>query len=464
GAGETPAPPPGPVTLATDRGRQSGGVVAQGGGDAPYNYAPSLILEDGRHRMWWCSQLGAAAPGGDDVLYAESASPDGPFTAPGGSPSIPVLSGSTAGFDAIHTCDPSVIKVGPTYYMYYTGAERDNHANGSAIGVATSPDGISWTRAGAAIVAPSNDQPRDNAYGAGQQSALWLDGWFYLMFTDTTGSVADWNGAGQFVLRSKDHRFATGVQALGVNGFEPVSSTRAPRTRSVANAFSADWMYVAALRAFVIAHSTDHGTTLTFWDKDFTANPHPQVHIPGPWREGPGLVRTPLGHAPVSAEDPCGRVAVDVVRATVEGPAAAPTDLAHFGLDLAGVPGCATEESTGVLHGFAVPSPANTTDLVLDGKVVRVERRSVSDRLAVRVLDRRPAAVDAMQVVAEIPAGVDAVRGPDGRIGLVLGEDELWVLGDATTAAEIAALNSSTVTEVSKQVWESYAKTGDLRR
>ncbi len=458
-----PVPPPQPVELTPDRLRQSGRVVAHGGWDAPYNYAPTLLLEGGKHRMWWCSQLGAALPGGDDVLYAESAGAGGTFAAPDGNPSVPVLSGSTAGFDAMHTCDPSVIKVDGTYYLYYTGAERDNHANGSSIGVATSKDGITWTRAGHAIAGPSHDVLRDNTYGAGQQSALWLDGWFYLMFTDTTGEAAGWNGAGQFVLRSKDPLFGTGVQALGPAGFTPVDGTRSKRTRSVVDAFSADWMFVGALQAFVIAHSTDHGTTLTFWNKDFTAKPHPPVHIPGPWREGPGLVRTARGHAPVSPEDPCGRVAVDVVRATVEGPANAPTDLAHFGLDLAGVPGCATQDAARVLHGFAVPSPENTTDLVLDGVVVRVERRSVTDRLATRVLDRRPPVVDDLPVVAEIPAGVKAVRSPDGKLGLLL-EDQLWVLGAGEVAAEVVALNSSELTAVTKKVWDSYEKAGELRR
>ncbi|MFI9010582.1 beta-xylosidase [Actinosynnema sp. NPDC053489] len=457
------APPPRPVALATDRARQSAGVVAHGGGDAPYNYAPTLLLEGGKHRMWWCSQLGAAQPGGDDVLYAESAGVDGPFTAPDGNPSTPVLSGSTAGFDAMHTCDPSVIRVDGTYYLYYTGAERDDHANGSAVGVATSKDGLTWTRAGQAIVGPSHDVLRDNVYGAGQQSALWLDGWFYLMFTDTTAEAAGWNGAGQFVLRSRDPLFASGVQALGRSGFQQVPDTRSRRTRSVVDAFSADWMYVDALQAFVIAHSTEEGTTLTFWNKDFTATPHPRVHIPGPWREGPGLVRTALGHAPVSPEDPCGRVAVDVVRATVQGPANAPTDLVHYGLDLADVPGCATKEAARALRGFAVPSPANTTDLVLDGGVVRVERRSVTDRLAVRVLDRRPPVVDHLPVVAEVPAGAEAVRAPDGRLGLVLA-DRLWVLGAGEVAAQVVAANSSKPTAVTEEVWDSYEEVGDLRR
>ena len=455
--------PPKPVPLTADRGRQSGGVVAHGG-DAPYNYGPTILLEDGRHRMWWCSQLLVAAPPGDDLLYAESASAAGPYAAPDGMPGMPVLSGSVDGFDGVHTCDPSVIRLGDTYYLYYTGAAGD-HANGNAIGVATSPDGISWTRAagGKPIVSPSYDVARDNTYGAGQPSVLVVDGWFHLMFTDTTGEAAGWNGAGQFVLRSKDPTFASGVQALGPAGFQQVPDTRSKRTRSVVDAFSADWMYVAALNAFVIAHETEHGTTLTFWNKAFTANPHPQVHIPGPWREGPGLVRTSLGHAPVTADDPCGRIAVDVVRATLDGAAAAPTDLSQFGLDLANVPGCATEESAALLRGYAVPSPANTTDLVLDGRVVRLERRSVTDRLATRVLDRRPPVVDDLPVAAEIPAGAKAVRAPDGRIGLLV-EDRLWTLGAGDAAIEVVTLNSSRLASVSKKEWDSYEKAGELRR
>lgn len=469
GSAPTSTRNPVPVPLATDRGRWSAAVVAYGGGDSPYNYGPTVLLEGGRHRMWWCSQLGAAVPAGDDLLYSEAGSAAGPFVAPNGAPAMPVLSGSVTGFDGVHTCDPSVIKIGGTYFLYYTGAAGD-HAHGNAIGVATSADGLSWTRAagGTPIVSPSYDKTRDNTYGAGQPSVLVVEDWFYLMFTDTTGEAAGWNGAGQFVLRSKDATFASGVQALGPDGFQSVPDTRSKRTRSVVDAFSADWMYVDVLRAFAIAHETEAGTTLTFWNKEFTGNPHPKVHIPGQWREGPGLVRTALGHAPVSAEDPCGRIAVDVIRATVDGAAAAPTDLQQFGLDLVGVPGCVDESSAAVLHGFAVPSPRNTTDLVLRGKVVRIERRSVTDRLALKVLDQRPPVVDVLPVVATIPAGAKALRSPDGQIGLLLSKDddadELWVLGSGPAADEITALNSSEPTLVTKAAWAAYPKAGDLRR
>lgn len=457
---ETTTTPALPVSLGIDRPRESPGVVAATGGDSAYNYAATVLAENGTYRAWWCSQLGAAQPDGDDIIYAESTSLDGPFGNPDGPPGRPVLSGNVTGFDAMHTCDPSVLRVAQTYFMYYTGIASD-HDHANAIGVATSTDGVNWTRppGGKAIITPANDTMRENKYNAGQPSALYLDGWYYLMFTDTTGKAAGWNGAGQFVLRSPNPLFGNGVEALTDKGFVAVDKTSAPRTRSLVDAFSADWMWVDALNAFAIAHSTEHGTTITFWDRDFTRKPYEPMHLPGPWREGPGLVRTAEGHAPIHLEDPCGRVPVDVLRATVDGPANAPSDIRRFGADFVGARGCATKESAAkVLNGFAMPSPERTMDLVVGGNVVRVERRSVTDKLAKRVLDQRPAAVDQLPVVARVQAGAKAVRGPDGQVGLLLDGDRLWAVG----GEEIATLNSSKITQVTAAQWKGYQRAEDL--
>ena len=217
-----------PVSLTTYAGRQSPGVIAAGGGDAPYNYAPSVLLDNGRYRMWWCSQLGVANPPGDDILLAESTSMDGPFAGPDGRGGTPVFSGSGTQFDGMHTCDPSVVKVGGTYFMYYTGA-AGAHAHGNAIGLATSTDGRVWTRAngGRPLITVSRNVRRDNTYGVGQPSVVYLAGRYYLMFTDTTGQDAGRNGAGQFVLRSTDPAFTREVEALGPTGFRPVPDTNA---------------------------------------------------------------------------------------------------------------------------------------------------------------------------------------------------------------------------------------------
>ncbi|MGB3443184.1 MAG: beta-xylosidase [Actinophytocola sp.] len=446
-----------PVRLTTRAGRQSPGPVAYGTGDAPYNYAPSVLWDGGRYRMWWCSQLGIANPPGDDILLAESGSMDGPFLGPDGRGGTPVFSGSVARFDAMHTCDPSVLKVDGTYYLYYTGAAGD-HAHGNAIGLATSRDGRVWTRAngGRPLVTAARDVKRDNTYGAGQPSVIYLAGLFYLMFTDTTGQDSGHNGAGQFVLRSPDPAFGRDVAALGRDGFQPVQDTSA-RLRSVVDAFSADWMWVDALATFAIAHETRDGTTITFWDWGFRSQGYEPLLLPGPWREGPGLVRRADGHAVVSLDDPCGTVAIDLVRATHEA-AAGPSGLRHFGLDVTGFDACAEPgRAVLALDGFAVPSPSRTVDLIVGGQIVRFDRRSVAEKLAVRILARRPEALAGVEVAAHVKPGTPVLRAPGRGIGFLL-DDRLWRI----SSAEAAALNSSAVGDTTPQEWDGYERGLDL--
>lgn len=453
-------PAPSDVQLSTAKARESQGVVAAGAPGAPYNYGPTVMLDGAKDRMWWCSQYPTALPPGDDILYGESFSLDGPFTGPSGSAPPAVLSGDPGHFDGVHTCDPSVIRVDGTYYLYYTGAAGD-HALGNAIGLATSTDGLNWTRLSAPIVSPSHDVHRDNTYGAGQPSVVYLDGWFYLMFTDTTGRDAGWNGAGQFVLRAKDPTFATGVESLGGKGFAAVTNTGTPRTKSVVDAFSADLEWVDALGAFAIAHETQNGTTLTFWNRDFTAHPYRDVVIPGAWREGPGLVRRPDGHAPASATDPCATVPFDVVRATGLGEAGAPTDLRHFGLDVVGVQGCADpQRALGMLDGYAMPSPVRTMDLVVAGKVVRIDRRSVAEQLATHLLDQRLSVLDRVPVAAHLASGARALQAPGLGVGLLLDDGKLWPVHPSA----VVALDGSVIEPVSTAQWRSYPEGPTLGR
>ncbi|GAA2802666.1 beta-xylosidase [Saccharopolyspora taberi] len=444
-----PAEPPPTLTLTSAGGRESPGVVAAGGLPAPYNYGPTVVAEDGRYRAWWCSQLPGVGPAGDDILHASSPDLGAPFTADA-APAVPVFSGQPGGFDAMHTCDPSVLRVGGRYYLYYTGAAGD-HAHGNAIGVASSDDGLAWRResGGRPVVTSSHQVVRPNVYGAGQPSAVFLDGWFYLMFTDTTAAGAGWNGAGQFVLRARDAEFSDRVQALTATGFEPVGRDPVDRARSVVDAFSADWMWVDALDAFAIAHQTAEGTTITFWDREFTRHPYYPLIIPGAWQEGPGLARDPSGHAPVSTSDPCGTVPVDVLRATALNPA--PTDIRRFGIDIVDVRACESpERARAVLHGFGVPSPSRTVDLVRDGEKVRVERRSVAETMARGVLGERVPALDGLPVVGTIPAQAPALRSPEGEVGLLDDRGRLWTVPMAAVDA-----NGSVIRDASRSEWDA---------
>ncbi|HEX4721164.1 MAG TPA: beta-xylosidase [Pseudonocardiaceae bacterium] len=442
------------TVLATGHDRASRGVIASGGPKAPYNYAPSIMATGGGYRMWWCSQLPGVPRPGDQILYATANSPDGPFTGPDGAPADEVFGNSPHGFDGLHTCDPSVIEVDGTFYLYYTGT-ADPAGNGNAIGLATSSDGVHWTRAdgGAPIVSEAGDL-HDHLYGAGQPSALYLDGWFYLMFTDTTGAETS-DGAGQFVLRSADPTFQRGVQALGQNGFAAVPSATTARLRSVLDATTSDWMWVDALNAFAVAAGAPNGTTITFWDADFTYHPYQAIFLPGAETEGPGLVRRPDGHAPVAATDPCGRVPLDVVRPTTKG--AGPDDLAHVGVDVTGLHACdQPAQALTLLDGFAIPAPDRTIDLVVNGKLVEVERRSVALALAAGMDDGPPASITALPVVAHLTAGATAVSAPNRAVGMLLDDGKLWVVGSPA----IARANSSQVTTVLTARWDAYPRGG----
>lgn len=444
---------PASIALATGPQRASAGVIASGGPQAPYNYAPTIMAAGGRYRMWWCSQLPGVPRAGDQILYATAPSPDGPFAGPDGAPGDQVFGNSPAGFDSLHTCDPSVLLVNGTYYLYYTGT-GDPGGNDNAIGLAVGSDGVHWTRAdnGAPIISASGDQA-GHPYGAGQPSAVYLDGWFYLMFTDTTGAAGDSGGGGQYVLRSADPTFQTGVQALGQYGFVPVANATTARLRSVVDATTSDWMWVDALNAFAIAS----GTTITFWDADFTYHPYRRLTLPGTETEGPGLVRRPDGHAPVATTDPCGRVPVDVVRPTARG--AGPDGLMHVGADITGLHACDQPgQARLLLNGFAVPAPDRTVDLVVDGKLVEVERRSVALALAVGLDDDPPASITALPVVAHLKAGAPALSAPGRPVGVLLDDGELWPIG----TADVAQADSSPVTTVPVQRWDAYPRGSDL--
>ncbi|WP_231644754.1 family 43 glycosylhydrolase [Sciscionella sediminilitoris] len=443
--------------LSVDRPRDTLNI-AGGGTAAPYNYAPSVMADGSTTRMWWCSQLPDAGPPGDDILYAQAPGIDGPYGSNGVAATAALSGSGGTAFDAKHTCDPSVIRVGGTYYMYYTGAAGDK-AHGNAIGMAKSTDGTTWQRNGEPIVRPSLGNDGQNTYGAGQPSALYLDGWFYLLYTDTSSRSAGDNGAGQFVLRAKDPTFTEQVQMLTGSGFTDKGMLAPGNEKNLVDAFSADWMFSDALDAFALAHETKHGTEITFFDRNLRSQPYQPVLLTGPWQEGPGLARRGDGHAPVSTSDPCSRVPLDVVRATVT--PNAPSNLSHFGLDVTGVHGCATPgRALGLLRGYGVLSPQRTVYLVVDGGIVRVERRSVAEALALGVLDTRVPALDGAPMLADLAPAAPGITATGRPLGLMLSDGKLWPVGKD----ELARLNSSPVQTVSPDRWDIYPSGSDLSR
>ena len=98
-------------------------------------YAPEIMLESGIYRMWYGGQ---GWDGHDRIHYAESA--DGLAWNKFGV----VLD---SGF-ANHVNDPSVVKVAGTYYMYYTEAGVGTN---DRIHYAESADGLAWNKFGVVL-------------------------------------------------------------------------------------------------------------------------------------------------------------------------------------------------------------------------------------------------------------------------------------------------------------------------
>jgi hypothetical protein len=271
---------------------------------ASYDYVPTAMYDGGRYRIWWCG-----GTVGDHILYAESDSLYGPWTGPGGQGTYGDVfqpTGNPADFDGFHTCDPSVVNVNGIYYMYYGGlATLDKKGTGinipTKIGVATSSDGIHWSRGngGRPIVEPhGNVADFPNKYGAGQPSVVFVGGYFYMIYTDTTGVDSDpRNGAGQYVLRSPDPFVQKNVDELTASGFKRVMGGKPSTRHSLLAAFSTDWAYVDALNAFLVAVDKVPGRTDLYVFSGSLSKLMQSIYIDGAWTEGPGLVRGPHGHA-----------------------------------------------------------------------------------------------------------------------------------------------------------------------
>lgn len=130
-------------------------------------YAPSVLIDGRKWKMWYGGQ---GKDGHDRISCAEST--DGKQWQRIGV----VLEDKTAN----HINDPSVIKVGNTFYMYFTRAETFVI---DRICVATSSDGIQWEQKGLALDAGS--EGAWDSLSVGRPSVIYDDGMFKLWYTAT---------------------------------------------------------------------------------------------------------------------------------------------------------------------------------------------------------------------------------------------------------------------------------------
>ncbi len=142
-----------------------------------YNYAPSIMLENGKYRMWWCAKDDRD---GDSIYYSESSNGMN-----WEKPRI-VLQTVYGGEQGKWACDPSVVKANNDYYYLFFTSEHPDfwlnpHGAGSdgQIFLATSKDGINWTHAcDRKPVIPLPKKYKgvgNNVYGIGQSSVIFME-------------------------------------------------------------------------------------------------------------------------------------------------------------------------------------------------------------------------------------------------------------------------------------------------
>ena len=285
-----------------------------------YDYVPSITYVNGIYRMYWCGSR-ANYPR-DNIFYAESNTPTGPFHAKGSATPntfsvVLTGSGDPKSFDYNFVCDPSIIQFEGKWYLYYGGISDAAGYHRTEIGVASSKDGFKFTRlnGGRSILKSHKEATSLNGYGTGQPSALVKDGYIYLSHTDTyaRGTQAG-SAAGQFVVRSKDPTFQTGVESRNNDHWiklEDLTSGREePYERyflrtiwSFVQIFSTDWAYQKDMNQFVVAnHGQSQKLELITYDADtFQKKTDGLINYTLPWTDGPALTRTFDGGAIVNS-------------------------------------------------------------------------------------------------------------------------------------------------------------------
>ncbi|HET9677102.1 MAG TPA: hypothetical protein VFP21_06325 [Solirubrobacterales bacterium] len=429
------------ATMSSPTYRSSTSDVAGGGA---YNYAPTVML-DGSYKVWWCGGIA-----GDHILYGESSSLNGPFHAPGsGNQYLDVLQ-PTAGseLDATHTCDPSVIRVRGTYYMYYGGLSEGT-GKPTQIGVASSNDGINWTKLNndRPIVTPRN--PGCGCYGAGQPSAAYVDGYFYLMYTDASGL----NGGTQYAIRSIDPTFQSGVETATASGWALRTSSNYD-TYVVSNSFSPDWQYSDALNAWIVLSNQDGGKTFVrFLSRDLSHVLRPDLEIPSSWSEGPGLVSTPEKHAVAPPNGECQRIKLDFIQSTP--PASPPNDLKHFGEDLLTGRGCSQltgEQVSGMFNGYGIEVWGLPLTVVVEKKRLQFQLSAPAQDITHNFIGTTSEVFYAIPYGASLFSG-STVLGASGRpAAFQLDGGVLWPV----SSIKVITDDNSSITYVSQAEFDSY--------
>lgn len=249
-----------------------------------YNYAPTIIFDEGVYKMWWCGPNGDGEVI-DQIHYATSI--DGFHWG-----NRQIVLGRTHESMGRHVCDPSVVKVNGKYYIYITSdsSEHTREGRDNRIYLATSLDGIQWE------MYPRNGKPNqiircpltDGSYCVGQPSVLYKDGKFWLYYSNTRGkSGNDW-----FVyLKSSND----GINFIDENNAEAVYGQGYGRN-------SVDVKYNQALGIYFMIHGEINDNKI-FWNISedglhwlpYDPSRTIATDLNKPYAHNPGLLGSPIG-------------------------------------------------------------------------------------------------------------------------------------------------------------------------
>ena len=112
-----------------------------------------VLYESGQYKMWYGGQT---IVGGNVTAYqiGYATSPDGiHWTKYAGNPVL--TQGPSGTWDDRYVHIPTVIRNGSSYVMYYSGTSTKTSIHEVSLGMATSPDGVHWTRSGPLALAKS---------------------------------------------------------------------------------------------------------------------------------------------------------------------------------------------------------------------------------------------------------------------------------------------------------------------
>jgi hypothetical protein len=160
-----------------------------------------LVLDDGTWALYYFTLNGSTFMGPGDIGRATAPAPTGPWTLD----ADPVLEPGPAGaWDGLQVCNPNVLKTRDGYLMYYDG--MGSH---SMIGMATSTDGMHWSK---------YDDPstKDEAFSESDPVLMTSEGsWDTVRVMDPNVVQTDQGFVMVYLSTDGSNKFGSGLYAVG---------------------------------------------------------------------------------------------------------------------------------------------------------------------------------------------------------------------------------------------------------